>query len=208
MANTDIWPTVHAERKALVTDLSGLSDSAWTTQSLCGKWTVRDVVAHMTATARKTPASFFANMIGSGFSFERMAAKDIATEKGGSTAETLSHFESIVDSRKHPPGPTVTWLGETLIHSEDIRRSLGISHDYPIDAAITVADFYKGSNLIIGSKKRIDGVRLEATDASWSHGSGPAVSGPIMSILMAMTGRKVALDDLAGDGVEVLRSRN
>jgi hypothetical protein len=71
-----------------------------------------------------------------------------------------------------------------------------------------VADFYKGSNLIIGAKRRIDGVTLRATDADWSHGSGPEVSGPLLSLLMAMTGRKEALDDLSGDGVATLRGRS
>jgi len=73
---------------------------------------------------------------------------------------------------------------------------------------VTVADFYKGSNLLIGSKSRIAGLTLRATDANWSHGAGPEVSGPILSLVMAMTGRKQADDDLAGDGVATLRSRS
>ena len=48
---------------------------------------------------------------------------------------------------------------------------------------------------------------LRATDADWSHGTGPEVKGPILSLVMAMTGRKAADDDLAGDGVATLRSR-
>lgn len=71
-----------------------------------------------------------------------------------------------------------------------------------------MADFYKGSNLLIGAKSRIAGVTLRATDADWSHGSGPEVSGPLLSLVLAMTGRKVALGDLEGPGVEVLRSRD
>ena len=70
------------------------------------------------------------------------------------------------------------------------------------------ADFYKGSNLLIGSKKRIEGLTLSATDAEWSHGTGPEVAGPILSLVMAMTGRKEALDDLTGDGATTLRSRS
>ena len=45
-------------------------------------------------------------------------------------------------------------------------------------------------------------------DADWSHGTGPEVSGPILSLVMAMTGRKQADDDLVGDGVATLRSRS
>jgi hypothetical protein len=71
----------------------------------------------------------------------------------------------------------------------------------------TVANFYKGSNLIIGAKRRITGLTLQATDTDWTHGSGPLVSGPMLSLVLAMTGRKPALVDLGGDGVTLLRSR-
>ena len=71
-----------------------------------------------------------------------------------------------------------------------------------------VADFYKGSNLIIGAKRRIAGLTLRATDIDWSHGTGPEVSGPITAIVMAMTGRKAVAGELAGDGVATLQARS
>ena len=203
----DIWPVVHTERRALAADLRDLSTEDWAAPSLCSDWTVRDVLAHMTSAAKLTPPAFLGKMIGSGFSFDKVQEKGVAANLGASPADTLASFESVVTSVKHPPGPTQTWLGETIVHSEDIRRALGIQHKYPADAVVTVADFYKGSNLLIGSKNRIDGLTLRATDADWSHGTGPEVSGPILSLVMAMTGRKAADDDLAGDGVATLRSR-
>lgn len=203
----EIWPVVHAERKALAGDLRGLDDSQWATPSLCSDWTVRDVLAHMTATAKITPAAFFGKLAGSGFSFTKLQAKDIATEKGASPANTLANFEAVTTSVKHPPGPNDTWLGEAIIHGQDIRGALGISREYPIDAVVQVANFYQGSNLVVGTRRRIEGLTLKATDAEWSHGTGPEVSGPILSLVMAMTGRKAAIDQLSGDGVETLRSR-
>src|ERR1700688_4584975 len=80
-------------------------------------------------------------------------------------------FEAVATSRKGPPGPTDTMLGETIIHAEDIRRSLGVHHDYPTDAVVQVANFYKSSNLIIGAKSRIAGLWLRATDTDWTHGT-------------------------------------
>jgi uncharacterized protein (TIGR03083 family) len=136
-----------------------------------------------------------------------MQDKDIARDRGASPADTLAGFKAHADSSKHPPGPNDSWLGEALIHSEDIRRPLGIKHDYAPGTAVRVADFYKGSNIVVGAKKRIAGLQLQATDADWSHGDGPAVNGPIVSLVMMMTGRKAALDDLTGEGVETLRSR-
>jgi uncharacterized protein (TIGR03083 family) len=202
----DIWPVVHAERKALVTDLGGLDANQWLVTSLATDWTVRDVVAHMTATAKITPGGFFPKLASSGFSFSKLQAKDIAAESGSSTADTLANFEAIVTSTKRPPGPAATMLGETIVHSQDIRGALGLQHDYPMTALVQMADFYKGSNLILGTKRRIAGLTLKATDTEWSHGTGPEVTGPMLALLMAMTGRKVT-DQLTGDGVETLRSR-
>lgn len=203
----DIWPVIHAERKSLADDLRPLTGEQWATTSLCDQWTVRDVLAHMTSAASLTPPTFFATLVGSGFSFDRLQEKGIAAQRGDSPADTLARFEKVQTSVKHPPGPADTWLGETIVHSEDIRRPLRIEHRYPTEATVQVADFYKGSNLLIGSKNRIAGLALRATDADWSHGTGPEVSGPILSLVMAMTGRKTALDDLAGDGMATLRSR-
>ena len=207
MGKPDIWPAIHSERKALAADLVALSDAQWSTPSMCEEWTVRDVVAHMTATAKITPATFFPKLLASGFSLGRLQAKDIVKEKGNSPRDTLAGFEAVVTSKKGPPGPTDTMLGETIIHAEDIRRSLGLHHVYPTPAVVEVVDFYKNSNLIIGAKKRIAGLTLRATDTDWTHGTGPEVSGPVLTLLMAMTGRKAVLDGLTGDGVKTLSAR-
>ena len=180
MANTSPWPTIHAERTALAADLESLTDKRWDTPSMCEGWTVREVLGHMTATAAMTAPKFFVRLIGSAFRFNAMSDKEVAREVEGSPADTLARFKEHASSTTHPPGPIDSWLGETLVHSEDIRRPLGISHSYPLDAVTRVADFYKGSNLVIGAKKRIAGLTLRATDASWTHGSGPEVSGPTL----------------------------
>jgi uncharacterized protein (TIGR03083 family) len=203
----ELWPTIHAERAALAADLASLADAQWATTSLCSNWTVNQALGHMTATAKLTPPKFFARLVKAGFSFEKMASAEIAEETAGGPAQTLRRFNDVLNATTHPPGPPTTWLGETIVHAEDIRRPLGIAHAYPTEAAVKVADFYKGSNLLIGAKKRIAGLALRATDAEWSHGSGPEVAGPIVSLVLAMTGRTPALDDLTGDGVATLRSR-
>jgi uncharacterized protein (TIGR03083 family) len=204
---TDIWPVVHAERAALGADLERLSDDQWDTPSLCSRWTVRDVVAHMTATAKVTPTVFLPKLIGSGFRLGRMQAKDIAAERGDSPKDTLVHFDQVTLSTRRPPGPDGTILGETIIHCEDVRRALGIERTYPMTSVVEVADFYKKSNLVIGVKRRIDGLELRATDTEWSFGSGPLVSGQMLDLLMAMTGRTAAADRLSGDGLAILRER-
>jgi len=204
---TDPWTLIHAERRALADDLSSLDEEQWARPSLCAGWTVRDVLAHMTATAKITPAKFFPALIGSGFKFNAMTDRLRSNELGSSGAQTLDNFRSVLDATTHPPGPTMAMVGEAVVHSADIRRPLGISRTYPSEAMTSAADFYKGSNLLIGAKKRIDGLTLRASDVDWSTGSGPEVSGPMISLVLAMCGRKAPLDDLSGDGVAALGNR-
>jgi uncharacterized protein (TIGR03083 family) len=169
---------------------------------------VRDVVGHLIATAQTTPPAFFGRMIAHGFRLPAMVADGIRkTITGRTDAELAELYRSLVNSRNAPPGPAASWLGETIVHGEDIFRAIGAYRDHPPEHLSAVADFYAGSNLLIGAKNRISGVRLEATDAGWRHGTGPAVSGPAVAIVMAMTGRQVALDDLSGPGVAILRDR-
>jgi uncharacterized protein (TIGR03083 family) len=207
MATASPWPLIHAERESLAEDLSPLDDAQWQTPSLCAGWPVRDVLGHMTATARMTPARFFTGLAGAGFRFNAMTARDISRETARTPSEQLAEFRTLIPATTSPPGPVEAMLGEAIVHGEDIRRPLGITRDYPQEAVIRVADFFKGSNLLLGSKRRIAGVELRASDAPWSTGSGPEVSGPALSLVLAMTGRAAALNDLSGDGLDTLRSR-
>jgi len=98
-------------------------------------------------------------------------------------------------------------LGETIVHAEDIRRPLGIHRDYPITALTRLADYYQGSDLVVPARRRIAGLRLQASDGPFATGSGPLVSGSTLSLIMAMTGRVTYCDELDGDGADTLRAR-
>jgi uncharacterized protein (TIGR03083 family) len=200
---------IRDERAAFAQALTTLPDDAWDKPSLCPGWSIRQMVGHMIATTMMTPPKFFGTLIASGFRFDRLTANGIkAATEGLSNGQVAERYASRVDTRTVPPGPTVSWLGETIVHGEDVFRALGSYLKHPVEHVLTAADFYKGSNLLIGAKRRIEGVTLRATDADWQHGSGPEVSGPAIALVMAMTGRKAALDDLTGDGVAVLRGRD
>ncbi len=83
--------------------------------------------------------------------------------------EALGHMTATAEGIRRE---TACTPADTLIHGEDIRRPLGIKHQYPTAAVVRVADFYKGSNLIVGAKRRIAGLSLKATDAEWRTGDG------------------------------------
>jgi uncharacterized protein (TIGR03083 family) len=207
MVADDVWPVVRAERRALAEDLLALSPEQWRMPSLSEGRTVEQTLAHMTATAKMTPLRSLVKMAAAGFRFDRMTDAEVAVESAGGPAATLERFRAVERSTSGPPGPATSWLGETLVHAEDIRRPLGIPHAYPTDAVTRVIDFYAGSNLLIGGKRRVAGLTLRATDTDWTRGGGPVVEGPAMALLMATAGRRAALEDLGGQGLETLRTR-
>lgn len=204
---TGIWPLVHAERAALAADLADLTDRQWTTPSLCTGLTVREVLAHLTAGASLNAVRWLAGVIRCRFDFDKQVAMRLAEQMGATPAETLERFRRVATSTTKPPLPTVVMLGETIVHGEDIRRPLGIGHDYPIDTVTQVAEHYQGSDLPVLAKRRIGGLRLVATDGPFSTGSGLLVSGTTLALTMAMAGRAPYCDELHGDGVTTLRDR-
>jgi uncharacterized protein (TIGR03083 family) len=203
-----IWPTIHAERKALANDLADLTTEQWATQSLCSEWNGHEVLAHQVSAAKMTPPKFFAKLAAAGFNFNKYAAKQVATESAGGPAATLAAFRAVEPRETAPPGPKDTWLGEAFVHGEDIRRPLGITRSYPLPQVTRAIALYARSNVIIHGKTRVAGLTLKATDTDFSVGSGPLVQGPAISLLLATSGRKSALDDLSGPGVETLRQRS
>ncbi len=52
-----------------------------------------------------------------------------------------------------------------------------------------------------GAKELVARVRLTATDLDLSIGEGPEVNGPALALLLAVTGRRIALDELDGPGL-------
>src|ERR1700735_3687740 len=181
-----IWSLVHAERAALAADLADLTGQQWATLSLCTGFTVRQVLAHLTAGESLTPVRWLAGVIRCRFDFDKQVAMRLAEQLGATPAETLARFRRVVTSTTKPPLPTAAMLGETIVHAEDIRRPLGIHRDSPFTTLTRRANYYQGSDLVAPAKGRIGGLRLQATDGPFATGSGPSVSGSTVALIMAM----------------------
>jgi uncharacterized protein (TIGR03083 family) len=207
MSSNGTWSLVHAERAALAADLAGLTDQQWATPSLCTGFTVRQVLAHLTAGASLNPVRWLAGVIRCRFDFDKMVAMRLAEQVGATPAETLARFRHVVTSTVKAPVPTEAVLGEAIVHGEDIRRPLGIHRDYPVTTLTQLACYYQGSDLVVPAKGRIAGLRLQASDGPFATGSGPLASGSTLALIMAMTGRATYCDELDGDGVATLRAR-
>jgi uncharacterized protein (TIGR03083 family) len=208
MRSVETWKYIHGERGALVETLASLSAEQWSTPSWCQGWSVQVVVGHVLAAAEQTPLNFYKELAQAGFRF------NVFTERGAERLSAMGPDELVrrlrarTTTTNHPPAPVMAMLGEIIVHGEDIRRPLSLSHRIPEEAVVAVADSWKNSNLLIGAKRRIAGLRLRATDTEWVHGDGPEVSGPMVALVVAMTGRKGAHGDLSGDGLKTLADRS
>ena len=100
----DLVAMANVERAALLADLEGLTDGQWATLTVCDPWTVRHLVAHMTAVGHQTASNFFRGFLTSGFSFDKFVAMDLVRFDQGSNADVLAGFAKTVGSPKGPPG--------------------------------------------------------------------------------------------------------
>ncbi|OKI94306.1 hypothetical protein AMK10_18520 [Streptomyces sp. CB02058] len=201
----DVWPMVHAERAALIGDLERLDAERWDEPSLCAGWTVHDVVAHLVDTARTTRPGFLIGLARARFDFDRQNARGVERERGASPGETLERLRRVVSRTSTPPAPLDSRLVEEIVHGEDIRRPLGLARSYPQEAVVRSLRLQARTSASFGgAEELVARVRLTAEDADLSIGEGPEVSGPALSLLLAVSRRRVALDDLEGEGVTAL----
>lgn len=206
-SSADVWAAAHVERAALAEDLAGLTDEQWAVPSLCGGWSVEEVVAHLTAAACLGPLRWMRSVMGARFDFDLHNARRLAEHRGATPAGTLDRFRDIIASTTSTFGPAAAWLGEVVVHAEDIRRPLGIARRPPVATITEVARFYAARDFTVAGKTTIAGLRVEATDGPFAAGDGPPATGTTLALTMAMAGRPAYLDDLDGPGAATLRDR-
>ncbi|OBJ53031.1 maleylpyruvate isomerase family mycothiol-dependent enzyme [Mycobacterium sp. 1423905.2] len=193
------------ERADLAAFLATLSPQEWHAPSLCRGWTVKDVVAHVVS-YEELGAFGLAKRFAKGWVLR-------ANEVGVREFASLSPEELLGFLRAHlrPRGLTAGFGGmiglvDGIIHHQDIRRALGRQRTVPAERLERVLPLLPG-NPRLGVGRRIKGLRLVATDLDWRHGDGPEVHGTGEALMMAMTGRPAALDELSGPGQPTLAQR-
>ncbi|OBB42131.1 maleylpyruvate isomerase family mycothiol-dependent enzyme [Mycobacterium sp. 852002-51961_SCH5331710] len=205
MTDADLKELTRDERADLASFLAGLTPDEWHHPSLCTRWTVKDVVAHVVSYEE----------LGTAGLLKRFAKGMVvnANQVGVDEFASLTPDELLAYLNRHlyPSGLTAR-LGGTIgfvdgtIHHQDIRRALGRPRTIPADRLARILPLIPG-NPRLGAGRRIRGLRLRATDVDWTHGQGPEVTGPGEALMMAMTGRPAALGDLDGPGKDALAQR-
>ena len=203
---------VAQERRAVADTLSGLDSRQWATPSLCQAWTVHDVAAHLLMPLVTSLPRLAVAMVGSGFNFDRANIKLTAAVSRRSNDEIVTGLRANAEHRFTPPGmgPEAP-LTDAIVHGQDIRRPLGITHAFDPEHLRRSLTFLTGKSQGFVPKGLVAGVRFEATDLDWQGGdgagNGAVARGTGEAIVLTMTGRRIAVADLEGPGVDLLRDR-
>jgi uncharacterized protein (TIGR03083 family) len=202
-----LWALMRAERVALAEELSTLRAEQWRHETLCGQWDVEQVVAHLTAAANLNQWQWLRSMIGARFRPGLHNQRRLTEHRGRNPAETLDRFRAVIGSTTAPSGHTPAYLGEVLVHTQDIRWPLRLPGTPSVEALTPVADFFAQRDFTVASRTHVAGLQLRANDGPFATGAGPLVTGSTLALVMTMAGRAPYVDQLDGPGVPILRSR-
>jgi uncharacterized protein (TIGR03083 family) len=201
----DVPAAVAAERLGLAALLDDLAPHEWDAPSLCAGWSVRHVVAHLTTATRWMVRRAVGGLLRHGGDLHGLFdAETRAVTAACAPAELVARLRGTAHSLKRFPGASETdQLADVLVHAQDVARPLGRSHPAPVDRVVTALR-RTHHNAFYGSRERLAGVRLVASDADWSAGTGAELRGPAGDLLLVATGRGAGLAALTGPGVAVV----
>jgi uncharacterized protein (TIGR03083 family) len=92
-------------------------------------------------------------------------------------------------------------LVDTIVHGQDIAIPLGRAIDVAPAGAAAATAHTATLGWPVFPRDRLRGIRLRATDIDWSLGTGREVAGPIVALLLLVTGRTAGLHELTGPGL-------
>lgn len=205
---------VRAHREGFIDTLEGLDPDQWDAPSLCTEWRVVDVAAHLAWAPVVGAAAGAVAMVRNGFSMNRMIARSAVGWSARGREAILDQLRDNARTDARPIGmPPAAALADAVVHGLDVRRPLGLPGDVPPEALAPLVDFALRTpwpmNAVVGgsARRRIAGTRLVATDADWTHGSGPDVEASTEALLLLLYGRRPRPGELAGPGAEAVLAR-
>ncbi|HWN26955.1 MAG TPA: maleylpyruvate isomerase family mycothiol-dependent enzyme [Actinomycetospora sp.] len=209
MERADIVPALEAERLRLADVLDDLAPEEWPVPSLCGGWSVKVVVAHMTLVTRLSRLTALRALLGARGNIDGMIDRvSRARAAQYSPAELIAQFRESAGSARRPPGAKpMDPLVDVLVHGQDITRPLHRTYPMAVEYVVPALEFVV-STKFYGARKRLAGLRLIGTDVDRSFTDGEReVRGPVGELLLVATGRSAGLAALSGDGVDELAAR-
>lgn len=202
----DLWPWIREERAALLETFEDLTGEQWDVPSLCGGWTVRQVLGHLVVAAAPPKGRFIVEVAKARGSFDKANDRLAREAAEQPTAELLARYKELLDERNTPPGfgPEAP-LSDILLHSLDVRIPLGLPSERPAERYAPALEAVLGRRgARIFAPRGRPSLHWVATDHLWTYGTGEEVEGTMADLILAATGRGPRLDALTGPGQRLL----
>ncbi|MEG8178967.1 maleylpyruvate isomerase family mycothiol-dependent enzyme [Nocardia terpenica] len=203
------WAVIEGQRLRIADLLTGLTPEEWETPSLCGGWRVRDVAAHLALTPQPMPVR---GLLVAGWrargDYNRMIDRLTLAYARRPEAELISQIRAHASSRRLPaPTNYRNILFDVIVHGQDI--AVPLNRTLAVDPVAVAAATTRAARVgwPVWDGHRLDGIQLRATDIDWEFGAGQQIRGPIMALLLLVTGRTALAHQLTGDGLDTVTTR-
>jgi|SRR5882757_6427537 len=195
------------ERADLADLLATLSPEEWEARTLCDRWRVHEVVAHLVSYDELDTTGLLRRLALGRFHPDRANAVGVVEYGPRTPADLLAFLRGHLE----PRGLTSGFGGrigllDALVHHQDIRRPLGRPREIPAERLRPALSFALVAPPIRGFW-RARGLRLVATDLDWAGGRGRLVEGTGEALLLTIAGRRGVVAELSGPGQPVLAAR-
>lgn len=210
-----LWSGIDDQRARTAQLLKMLSPEQWECPSLCDGWTVRHVAAHLTLQQQRwrdavTFLTRHPRMLRSVTLNATVHNSAVLQAQLLTTDQIIEHIVNGIGSRRHNAFVTpLETLTDILVHSQDIAIPLAVHLPMrPELSALAATRRWDTRNTWLATVNRrlpLNSYQLRATDVNWSRGQGSDITGPIGAILLLLTGRPAALEQLTGEGADALR---
>jgi uncharacterized protein (TIGR03083 family) len=200
----DLHDALRLQQRHLAGIFSELSDEQFAKQSLCSEFTIHLVLAHLVA-------QHSTSVLKRGLTIARhrrnrpLAQLELAQKVGAaSSAALLEQYVGLIEhSEEHSPKLVTQQLADTVIHTVDVCRPLGLAVPMvEFDFATVLSFLASDTALLEFVAAPLPNVTFVATNAAWRAGRGPEVTGASLDLALAMTARPNATRGLSGPGVE------
>jgi uncharacterized protein (TIGR03083 family) len=171
--------------------------ASWDHPSLCERWRVREVVAHLTTPTRWAPPAFMAEVQADGGDLgrtvDRLAEQDAALAPtdlvAGLRDERLHHWQP-------PGGGEEGALIHAVVHALDVLLPLDLDDGFPAEPLLEVLDLLTRGGAASHFGVGVDDLALAADDLEWRFGSGEPLRADAAHLAVLLCGRRTAQGSL------------
>lgn len=193
-------------RRLLADVLDGLEVEQWGQPSSCGRWTVQEVVGHLLVGPIKGMRGQMGPLLRARMDFAAATAEQAERMAEMGPDGLRAALRDNTESTFAPPGlgPTAP-LTDTVMHTLDICRPLGIEPEIPVEWSIVALEAALSRRFgAVNPGGRGRAVSYRASDADRSWGAGPEVVGRVEDLAHGAWGRIVDPTRLTGPGAPML----